>query len=738
MDDNTRSDAAMPPETRVEELERRLQEALEEAKQAKERTTQAEERATQAEEKIRSTTFEEVLKACHELACLMTVETNKAKSTQGSTTSPKDKCCPTELKSWKEFPEIQQNLFAEFSDALHPVGGTSPELFNSRSFIEELGRTIVKRQRIGSEATLRVYHSVAVEVFVAEIVSKLVDYPRYGRGLGLGKGVSFENHTNTLSDLGEEVLARLPSLTSSKKYHPQNPTYADQICVSHDKADHEELLYIIEYKAPHKLTKETLRVGLRDMQLSAEVIQRQTIPTDPQEKFQYHADRFVAAATTQTYLYMLESGLEYSCIITGEAMVFLRIRKEEPNTLYYHLAEPKEEVQTGDTFQHSLTAVSQLLSFCLLSIRSTRRNQQWRDASIRGALTWTIDWKQILRGISEDDDMEAPPSAYKARTYKKLDRSPYNMRSRPTQPSSSGCDPNQKTLPDDRDDPNGDSDGGPENISTPSKRKEPRASATREGQRRRGTKDSSSAGNQHRQYCTHGCLLGLVQRSALDRSCPNARLHRRGKKGRTHLLNRQQFSDLVQRQLATDMDHNLKELKKQGIRGALFQIILESHGYVFVAKATCEVFVPDLQHEGRMYDRLQSLQGKMIPVYLGNIDLDRPWRDLHVRLTHMLLMSWAGERAAKVDDVKNLRVQIKQFEARIQRLGVVHNDLIPANILWNDQLQSLMFIDFEAATEVRREAVQELSNNRKRKQSVEKEEVTADSARRPRWELAIR
>lgn len=733
-------------ELELEQLRQQLQQAKEQtaqererAAQDRERATQDRERATRAEEQMRRTSLKELLEACHELSRLMAVETNKSWSTQGSTTSPKDKCCPTTLKSWTDFPSIQQAAFAEFLDALHPPNHSSPQLFSPVLHIQELGRTLIQPNKIGSEAALRVYHSVAVEGFVRDIINILIDETPHGPRLGLGQGITFVSHTNTLSDLGEDVQASPP--TSSKQPRPKNPTYADQICVFKNKGDQTELSYIIEYKAPHKLTKEKLRVGLRDMHLPTEVIQRASIPIDPHEKFCYHADRLVAAAITQTYLYMLESGVEYSCIVTGEAVVFLWIREQESNTLYYHLAEPNEEVHASneDDFQYSLTAVSQLLSFCLMSIRSERRSQGWRDASIKSAQRWTVDWNQVLRGIPEDEETSnAPPSAYKARTYPAVNRSPYNTRSRPPRPSSSSCNPNNNSFPDHRNDAAGESDDGPETISTPSKRRVPLASTTRGGKRQRGTEGSSSAGRQHRQYCTQRCLLGLVQGFALDRSCPNASLHRRGKKGRNHLLNKQQLSYLVQRQLATDLDRNLKDLKKQGIRGALFQITLASHGYTFVAKATCKVFVPALQHEGRIYDRLQSIQGKMIPVYLGNIDLERPWRDLHVRLTHMLLMSWAGERADKVEGVRDMEMQIKRFENRIEQLGVTHNDLIPANILWNDRLQRMMFIDFEAATRNPSGVLQELSINRKRKHNVEKEAVDADLARRQGYALSVR
>lgn len=713
-----------------------LKEMTEKYRQSQDRLAKAEETNAKYEEETRPTTFEEMLQACHELACLMTVETNKKKTTQGSTTKPDDKLCPTELKQWTDFPSIRQDKFNEFLHLLRPGVGSRPKLFNSRIFIRELGQTMVKRQRIGSEIGLRLYHSIAVEAFVTEITSKLIEHPEYGQRLGLGQGMSFESHTNTLSVLDGEVQAHLPpSMKSSKPYRPQNPTYADQICVSHTTADKNELSYVIEYKAPHKFTPPILRTGLRDMNLKQDVISRGTIPTDRHEKFEYHADRMVAAALSQTYVYMLESGLEYSCVITGEAIVFLWIREQEPKTLYYHLAEPKEEVKSEGIFQYPLTAVSQLLSFSLLAMRSTRRCQQWRDASIAGAQTWTVDWKEITRGYPSDESISPPPSGRKPRKYEKIDRSPYPLRSK------ARCNPNETNTSDNRDDPAGDSDGGPEDMPTPSKKKQKGASLKGGEKRGRGQKGGTSSGKQqHRQYCTHRCLLGLTRRSALDRSCPNVGLHRQGTKGRTHILDKQQFADLVQRQLATDLDVNVTELHKQGIRGALFQIILVSHGYVFVAKATCEVYIPYLQHEGRIYDQLEILQGNTIPVYLGNINLERPWRDLHVRLTHMLLMSWAGEKRAKeLEGKEDLHAHITAFQARIQRLGVLHNDLHANNILWNDQLQQPMFIDFEGATETAREALKEVSTNRKRKQSLEKDDKAAgNSARRPRLDLVIR
>lgn len=55
--------------------------------------------------------------------------------------------------------------------------------------------------------------------------------------------------------------------------------------------------------------------------LPKDVIDRPTIPTDPEEKFAHHSEWLVGAALTQTYDYMVENSLEYSYLTTGEAFV---------------------------------------------------------------------------------------------------------------------------------------------------------------------------------------------------------------------------------------------------------------------------------------------------------------------------------------------------------------------------------------------------------------------------------
>ena len=67
---------------------------------------------------------------------------------------------------------------------------------------------------------------------------------------------------------------------------------------------------------------------------------------------------------------MIDNGLEYSYISTGQAFVFLRVLEDDPTTVYYYLAEPKMDVGQPDDlgFRYPFIAISRVLSFCLLAL----------------------------------------------------------------------------------------------------------------------------------------------------------------------------------------------------------------------------------------------------------------------------------------------------------------------------------------------------------------------------------
>ena len=100
-------------------------------------------------------------------------------------------------------------------------------------------------------------------------------------------------------------------------------------------------------------------------------------------------------------------------------------------------------------------------------------------------------------------------------------------------------------------------------------------------------------------------------------------------------------------------------------------------------------------HEGDVYQHLQNLQGDLIPVYLGNIDLQVPYYAFYTVLVHMLLLSYGGEPPKDEKDLDGLEDQEINFERTIAAYGVHYRDLEPRNMLWQQELGRLVFIDFK-------------------------------------------
>jgi hypothetical protein len=203
---------------------------------------------------------------------------------------------------------------------------------------------------------------------------------------------------------------------------------------------------IVKYKLAHKLSVFNLRAGLlradkESMNILEDVVNRITIPTDPDGKFVYHSEWLTAAALTQTYAYMIETGLEYSKLVTGEADVFLHLKEDEPHSLYYHLAEPNIEAEAQSEVDILLfrTAVSLTLTFRLMALDSKPRGQKWRNHALETAYRAIIDHEAVLRQIPvEEKTLTPPPSVFNARIHP-FKQSPIMLRPRKSRKAGNSC-----------------------------------------------------------------------------------------------------------------------------------------------------------------------------------------------------------------------------------------------------------------------------------------------------------
>ncbi|KAL9607939.1 MAG: hypothetical protein Q9167_007200 [Letrouitia subvulpina] len=706
----------------AEDAERTADEVERMADEAKRMADEEERLIDENVKYIRDLTLNELLEACfNHLHKRFTVQKNPRFITAGVVNST-GKCCPHELRPWTGFLQMQHDAFDKIYQTLHPRYGDIRAFF-SLAFMRDYGKSL--DTVISSGADLRWFQRDAVELFVKKVTKHLAEHQAFKKYADLSGGVIFQDHPHTLQDGATEVEAqRQPFLPN---HRPRKHMNASQVYVTCGD-DTSRLLYVIDYRGPHKLTKEFLQVGLSDILCLHEIRHRLTYPTNKDQKFVEDAEKLIAAAATQTYFSMLEGGLEYSCIVTGEAYVFLKIEKDRPDILYYHLSIPKEDVAKVEAIE--LSPVAQLLSFSVMACRSIPRDQKWRDEAIARAPRWVMDFDEVERQLQTPRGQRGSPevsSEFIARKAWSIDRSLYLTRDR-------------------RDDSDDDSEYGDESSddldNDATDLKSPSQSTSTKGSQGGGPSGKGKGKGKvvtrnmaQFDYCTQACLNGLVRRSAIDESCPNAIYHPRDERSpKLHLLRRRQLRDLLRQQLAVTLDENCINLKIHGLRGLLFQVRLEPHGYTCVAKGTINEFIPDLKNEAQMYHRLKDLQGTSIPVYLGNIDLQRKWYELGIRITHILLISYAGERVAERLD-KTMQQQAKDFEAILAGYRICHGDLEPRNMLWNQKLQRVVFIDFERSKIVipqgdkspKRRALQAISLNRVPMPSANTAEIKKES-----------
>ncbi|KAJ2971484.1 hypothetical protein NUW58_g9405 [Xylaria curta] len=274
---------------RAEREQQRAEREQQRAEREQQRAEREQQRADESEEHRRPTSLDEYIAACHELVfSKLKVETNKALTSRGPITNPRNKYCPTSLKPWSDFLQEQSATFGE----LYATCSPERRAFEHRSFLAGLGRRLLLRP-IRDEKTLEYFMHVGVEDPVTTIMNELKKVDEFRSAFDIGNGIIFENHPNAISDAAEEVVAREAELSP-----PQTPGHGldlnqlrpDQICVyrSDDDPSKRTMIYVSEYKAPHKLTAPHLRLGLRSMNIYKEVVNRKTIPTsaDPEGRFQ--------------------------------------------------------------------------------------------------------------------------------------------------------------------------------------------------------------------------------------------------------------------------------------------------------------------------------------------------------------------------------------------------------------------------------------------------------------------
>ncbi|PYI09802.1 hypothetical protein BO78DRAFT_394683 [Aspergillus sclerotiicarbonarius CBS 121057] len=695
---------------RQEEAERRQEEAEQRQKEAEQRQKEAEQRQKELERRLKPNTLRGLLAGCHRLSRALKVETRLTLTTQGDTTNPVNRLLPARIAPWDDFPSLQEEVWRRIENA-----GAFMEraLFPSNNDLDFV-RSTVSGKRINSEISLQNFERKTVDDLLEMIINALTSNEEVRRQFHIQGQVVFQDRPDpeSLTEQSlEETMDHLHigatqehsqpgSSNSHMRPHGQagrrRNRRADQFCVHVDAGESRKPVYVVEFKAPHKLTLPELIVGLHEMRPAQDVIDQDG------DTFEFHATRLVAAVITQIFSYMIDTGVQYGYICTGQAFVFLHI-PEDPTTVYYYLCVPNEDVEAdGDNNLHR-TAVGQVLAFTLTALVAGLPPQEWHDAAQERLATWKVEYFDVLRDIPETIRKEPPSSVYKPSSWKPMKRSPYNTRSKST------CRPH-RTTPEATSGESTDTDG---DLQSPSlapaargrrgrgSRNQATAGRGRGRVRGRGDGQNDAAGSRNmkeqltRQYCTMGCIRGLATGGQLDPRCPNVGEHGNFKR---HRITAKQFIYKLHAQLKQSRSKGFEQLHIRGRTGFMLKASLLSHGYTVIIKGTTARREHSLQMEIDTYRHLRTLQGYQIPVCLGDFELGIPYWYHGELLTRMMVLGWSGIRAHNAinrDNASSFESERTNLLDCLQSHGIVHRDSAWRNILWDESAGRLVMIDLE-------------------------------------------
>lgn len=666
----------------------------------------------------------EFLRCCHNVLSRQLRVRTPSDSTTGEIPIPKGKHCPTRLERWVDCAVRQQDIYNSVRHYLQPQEN-APRLFPPQIVLDGLSEHF--KGPMGAEYDLQTYERLAVEDHTRYIFLELCKIPAAREEFGLGDGVLFDSHPNILSDT-EIVEKGTKDASATPRGKP------DQLFIHRVGDRTTTLLTTVEYKPPHKLPLEDIRRGLRDMDLWKEMVWSNKVPNDEAESLVYNSQRLVCSAIVQEYHVMIQEGLEYSYLTTGMALVLLQVPYDKPSTLYYYLCEPNQEVDHGDGDLHSPnTAIARVLCLCLMSFCSQLRNQEWRNEYCRDLEVWTTQFDGLHETVcsrelqqnphSDDTNYVSPispatsPEFLESSSPVESPRAP--ARRVPTR-SQGSC------APSDLRDRTGslDSSGSESDYAVSGRKRgfsqvevSPSQRLSRQNERD-NQRDISQ--RQHAQFCTQRCLLGLQNGGTLDNSCPNVHIHRQSGDGVQHPINAAKLVLCLKQQIDENIDRCIP-FGTCGSYGAPFKLTCSPYGYTVVGKGTTSgLWQQHVSREAEIYQILLKAQGSAVPVFFGKMDLAKIYF-LHGagQIRHMLVMGWAGESTAKLEQTAELRREIKRSKKKIRALGVRHLDLRPDNILWNAELGRALIIDFHRCELDCRPATDRSSSLKRRRRKVQ-------------------
>ncbi|KAI0436899.1 hypothetical protein F4803DRAFT_556560 [Xylaria telfairii] len=236
---------------------------------------------------------------------------------------------------------------------------------------------------ISSETGLRYFERDTAENAIQRLVDEAHNDKQLRVRLSTQGSVTFESYTSR--------AGKVDAVSES----------VDQSCIYRRSDGQNVPAPSIEYKAPHKLTRDEVVSGLRE-----EIQPERDVINKGGKGFAFASRRLTAAVVTQLFSYMVDNGIQYGYVCTGETFIFLHI-PDNPSIVYYSVCIPNQDV----------------------ALRSPPPSKAWYDRA-DGLDIWPIDFEDVLRDIPENERKVPRKSPYRAQRWKGFTRSPIKTRSR--------------------------------------------------------------------------------------------------------------------------------------------------------------------------------------------------------------------------------------------------------------------------------------------------------------------
>ncbi|KAG6127719.1 hypothetical protein E4U38_006102 [Claviceps purpurea] len=642
-----------------QERDRALQQAQDGQRQAEERARKLKKEITRASQlqcerdralqlvrkydpALQYSTLNEYVKECHDsLFSKLTIDPNARRSGNVCTTKIRGKWQPEKLLEWTDFLSEQRVMFDLVCDVIPPELREFPRL----TTVRDDGTKIVP---ITDEKALEKFVEESIENPVKHIMVGLQSADKLGRVCKGEVRVDFKGEVRV--DFINHAEHTKPLKTETTSPQPGEPV-STRFCICRDPsvamAASSTLLYVWEHRAPYDLTIQHLRSALRPTTSFGEVTEEleSTAADDVEEVSQSTAmaEERVKHAVTQAYHNMMESCLEFGILTTGQATLFLHVNWDDPQTLYYHIAEPALDVAKAPKRDGAfLSAVGQYVAFTSMALTKSRKPLQERRIRVFKTLSkWGMP-SRLLSSEHRNDVSSTKPHQIGGENRDNAQDPPYSYCS-------------QKCLL-------GLVQGGPLDLECPNV-----------GHHCRSDADEAEAGHLNHHPVDHIEWLRLLQdqfKQSLDEGITyQSVVGARGALFKVTLL-AYGYTFVSKGTVSGHIKHLEHEArvyeKLKPIQGQYVPVFLGTMDLRTVDKDYCIYF--------------------------------------ETYVVHMMFMSWGGflldegkmDGLDVLDDVAWVDEGIRAINA-VHNEGVLHRDVRWANILYNPHTNGIMLIDFERA-----------------------------------------